>query len=443
MNGRWKIFFGWLAVAAVLAAGPAVAQETVIGFLEEPAVNDCKPVNDNTCNPKPGVVRVSGWVLADSGVRRVVIQVDGVDVGQAAYGLSRPQVANQFPGFPDSEGAGFSYNVNGTDFANGVHEITAKVLTNDGTSTLIYAIDPDLTIHSDGIQEIFWSYNTAVLHPFGKINFPQRNAELYGTCCLRDFNGNCFDDPERPIRYTPVSGWALDLGKEIGDAGVGWAELLVDGSIYANTRTGCFFSPLTGGLSNCYGLPRLDIERRFPFAIDSPTSGFRFVLDVGALLVNGFAQGHHTLTIRVGDISTQNANVHEIPVNFLCIENLGNEEAFGRIGSPRPGRPYAGLVTFAGWALDGEGVGTVDLYVDGNFIGEAAYGPGQGTNPTVLAQYPGFPDSAAPVWRLVDYDTENLSDGFHQMQVVVTDRSVEADQTVIGEVTFFVDNEID
>lgn len=145
--------------------------------------------------------------------------------------------------------------------------------------------------------------------------------------------------------------------------------------------------------------------------------------------------------MRVGDISTQNANLAEIPVTFVCVENLGNESSFGQIENPRPRRAVSDLVDFVGWALDGEGVWHVELFVNGNSISYADHGVGQGTRPSVLAMYPGFPDSLEPVWRLRDFDTQDLTEGVHQLQVVVTDRF--GDETVIGETSFFVNNVTD
>ncbi len=417
----------FLAALTLILAVPAAGQETILGFLEPPVIDGCRP-NVSNCTRQPGVVRVFGWVVADSGVRKVTIQVDGIDIGPASHGAFRPLVADLYPGYPDSLGAGFGYHLNGTDHQNGLHDVTAKVETFGGTTVILPAVKDDGTILSDGVQRVFWSYNTAVLHPFGRIERPLRAAELYGTCDL----GNPFR------RYTPVSGWALDLGLEDGDAGIGWVELLVDGVRWGNSRLNCRYVGAAGGLTDCYGLPRLDIEHGYPFAIDAPNAGFRFVLDVGWMLNNGWAQGHHTLTILAGDISTQTRNVFEIPVNFFCVENLPNQSAFGEIESPRTGRFYSDLMTFQGWALDGEGIDRVNLFVDGNFIGEAEFGVGLGTRPTVLERFPGFPDSLAPVWQQRFFDTTTLTDGFHQVQVKVIDLAGVA--TIIGEVTFWVNN---
>lgn len=414
---RWISF----ALLAILLAAPGVAQENVIGFFEGPL---------GGLNAGSGAIGMTGWALADTGVRRVTIQLDGVDIVEARYGGFRPLVEDQHPGFPDSSGAGFGVNFNSTDFSNGQHLLTAKVETFGGSIVILPAISQGQVV-LDGRLPVHFTNNTAILMPFGDINVPQRNANLFGVCDLENDNR----------RYTVISGWALDLGIELHDAGIGWVELMVDGVILSNSRTGCFFSPITGGLTNCYGLQRLDIETSYPFALDAPNSGYRFVLDIGELLNLGYTQGRHTLGIRAGDLSNQAIEVAEIPVNFLCAENNGNEPSFGFIESPRPGRFWADLINFQGWALDWQGIANVELFVDGTSIGLASFGAGLGGRPGVQGQFPGYPDSLAPVWRLSNFDTNNLTEGFHQVQARAVDNL--GVTTIIGETTFFVNNVVD
>lgn len=396
----------WTLGVLLLLAVPASGQETVEGFFEGTV---------DGFNSGTGAITLTGWALADSGIRQVIVQVDGVDIGRAVYGLFRPDVAAAFPGFPGSDSAGFGYNLNSTDYSNGLHQVSIKVVTNAGRTVVI-----------DGTRQINFTNTTHLLVPFGAIDVPQRNAQLVGDCNRL---------PDQPGRLSVVEGWVLDLGVEIGDTGVSWVELMVDGAIVASTKVSCTFDPAAGGLTNCYGLPRSDIERLYPFALDAPNSGFRFALDVGRLIDLGFSRGHHVLTIRSGDISTREANVDEIPVTFFCSTDLGNESSFGRIESPRIGRAYAGDVLFQGWALDAEGVDHVNVLIDGEFIAHAEFGVG--SRPSVASRYPGYPDTAAPVWRLL-VDTTQLPDGFRQVEIRVVD---DEDQvTGIGEVTFFVDN---
>lgn len=400
MKRRWTLALVGLLV--LIGTGPVYGQ--IFGSFSLPA----------GVNAASGTLRITGWALSPAGIRRVVVQVDGTDIGQADYGKFRPDVEAVFPGFPDSPAAGFGYILNSTDFLNGLHTLSIKVESLAGEITTLEVrktIQFQNTVHN--------------LVPFGAIQRPQRNAQLYGTC-----------DTTNPFRrYTVVTGWVLDLGVEIGDTGVGYVELLLDGAVLANSRLNCGYSLDLGGPVNCYGLPRLDIEHIYPFALDAPSAGFRFVLDVGALIASGRAQGHHILSLRSGDVTNQESNPHEIPVTFWCIENIPNEGAFGAIETPRPGRIFAGQMRFEGWALDWETVNRVEVYVDGVYIGDAAYGVD--SRASVRAQFPGYPDTDFPVWRL-NYDSNDFSDGVHQVQILVIDDL--GVRTVIGETSFFVDN---
>lgn len=410
-----------LSILVLLGVTPALKAETVVGYFDGQIGGG---------NAGTGAMTLFGWALSASGIKKVVFQVDGVDVGQAIYGHPRPDVETNNPGYPDSAAPGFGYRLNSTDFANGLHKVSVKVFTRDGT---VANLPPTRSFH--------FNNNTTILVPFGKITTPHRNAELYGTC-----------DPNAPSRrYAVVDGWALDLGVEIGDTGIGWVELLVDGSLMANTRVACTYFAETGGLTQCYGLPRLGIEREYPFALDAANSGFRFVLDIGYMIDTlSYAQGHHVLSVRAGDISNQFADIDEFPVTFYCIENIPNEGAYGKVETPHEGRVYSGDILFQGWAVDWEAVKDVRLFIDGKWIGDAAYGAADGifeTRPSVYSMHSGFPDVNAPVWRMV-YDSVDgpfgelpdggISDGYHQLQVRIVDQL--GGVSYLGERTFKVDN---
>ena len=396
-----------------LAAAPWAQAETIEGYFEGLVWPSGSPGPGNYAT---GAVGMTGWVVATTGVAKVVVQVDGVDIEQAHYGGPRPDVTRVInPSYPDALAPGFGYHLNTTRFPNFQHRISVKVYTFGGS-----------IVDLPQVYTVNFNNNPSILRPFGGIDYPQRNQELYGTCDLNSPN---------PI-YTPVTGWALDLGVEIGDAGVGYVELLLDGTILYNTRTDCFFDHETGGLTNCYGIPRQDIEVRYPYAINAPAAGFRFVLDIGFLLNVGYSQGGgHVLTIRSGDILTNVENVAEIPVGLYCRENLPDEGSFGVIETPLTDRPYEDTIVMQGWALDEDGIGAVEIWVDGIFFGNASYGVD--SRPGVAAEYPGYPDVLAPVWRFL-WDSHDLADGLRQMQVYAYD--IYGNRTLIGERSFTVDN---
>ncbi len=364
-------------------------------------------------NAGSGMMPLTGWALDDDGIERVEIFVDGFVVGIADTLHNRPDVQNLYPGYPDSAAAGFGFQLDSTQFLNDLHTVSARVTSNSGEQVFLNPLQLEI-------------YNTTHnLAPFGAIRFPNPSAELYGDCDL--------DDPTP--RYSVIEGWALDLGIEQGDTGVKYVELLINGSLWANSHTDCRFSAVEGGYVNCYGLPSLDIEDLFPTVSNSPHAGWRFVLDVGYLLNIGYSIGFHELTIRVGDVYGTVANVAEIPVIFTCSEFTGNEGSFGFIDNPENGELTSGVTDVSGWALDREGVAVIQVYLDGEMQGTATYGLFRGD---VLTHYPGYPDSAAAGWTYA-LDTTVTSDGPHHIQVQAIDDL--GAYSILGERTFFVRNE--
>lgn len=365
-------------------------------------------------NAGSGMIPIVGWALDDDGVRAVDIFVDGMPAGRAKYGRNRPGVTRRFPGFPDSDAAGFAMQLDTTRYLNGLHRVEARVTSQTGERRFL---NPAF---------LQFSNTQHLLDPFGEIEFPRPAAELYGTCDLAD----------SPRRLSAILGWVLDAGVEVGDMGVGYVELLIDGAIFANSKIDCFFSPggENRGLTNCYGLRRLDIERFFPTLSNAPQAGFRFVMDIGALIDFGFAEGHHVLTVRAGDIGGTVANVAEIPVSFLCDNRIGNEEGFGWIAPVRPMNIGDGEVLASGWALDWEGVRRVLVYVDGKQVGQATFGF---PTPRIAQQYPGYPDNPNAGWRLA-FDSTQFSDGRHDLQAILVDE--EGQTTLLGERSFVLDN---
>ncbi len=399
---RLSVVIAFLILA--LAALPALA-EAPFGYFD--GVHGAG-------NGGGGVIRMTGWVLDDDGILAVRIYVDGIIAGQAKYGGSRPGVKSKFPGYPDSDAPGWGFRLNTAHYLNGLHSITVKAYSHSGEVMTLGS----LTYH--------FINTTHNLKPFGRIETPFENTELFGICDL--------NDPAR--RYTVVTGHALDAGVEEGDMGVAWVELLIDGAIYANSRTNCDYDPETGGLTNCYGLRSLRVESEHPTLRDAPHAGFRFVLDIAALLDFGYQPGHHVLTIRAGDIAGQVANIDEIPVFFFCDYFKPNSGSFGFFDGFSPAGPQGGfeLIKLKGWALDWEGVASVHVWANGGtYLGQATYGiPRAG----VRVKYPGYPDRR-PGWELY-FDPIVIPEGRNLIQILVTD--IFGDETMIGERPIFVEH---
>jgi hypothetical protein len=360
-------------------------------------------------NSGAGLIPLHGWALADSGVERVDIYVarcappvaPGVCnrgqrfvAGTAIYGRSRPRVTASLPGYPDSDAPGFGFFLDSTRYLNGLHEVTARVRSISGETRFL---------NSRLIEFLNLEHN---LVPFGEIDFPDPQAELYGDC-----NG---DNPTR--RWSIISGYALDAGEQESDTGVAYVELLIDGALWANTDLNCRHDPSAGGMTDCYGLRRFDVERLYPSLKDSPHSGFRFAVDVGFLLSDPDGPG---------------------PMDSLMTpgSHVPDELSFGEIFLPTPVNMQAGKVLVGGWALDFNGVHSVQLLVDGTLHTHGSYGH---SAPGIdLSNYPGYPDILFPAW-VAFVDTTILSNGQHFLELQVTDDL--GNRTLVSRKRFVVNN---
>lgn len=366
-------------------------------------------------NSGAGILPLHGWALDDDGVERVEVLVDGVVDGRANYGRSRPGVAEKFPGYPDSNRAGWVYHLDTTHYLNGLHTITPRILSKTGEVVNLRS------------QRFQFGNLTHALDPFGNIEFPKHQAELRGRCDLAD--------PAR--RWSIVSGYALDTGVQVQDTGVGYVELLLDGAIFANSNRDCFRLTDFNLPVNCYGLRRQDLVPSFPHLKDAPHSGFRFAMDVGFLIAGlGYSEGTHRLTIRAGDTYEQISTVDEVFVTFACddLDPFDDEESIGDIEQPLDGNMYSGIMRIKGWALDFEGVQSVEVLVDGFSVGTAVYGHAR---PLITPVYPGYPDRVFPGWEH-SFDTTDFSNGEHFLEVVVTDDL--GNTTYIGRRRFVIAN---
>ena len=83
--------------------------------LEEPVLNEIHT----------GVGNLRGWAVADDGIEKIEIYVDGVYAFDAPYGGERGDIAGAFPDVDSSENSGFSSSFNYSNLTAGPHTIAA------------------------------------------------------------------------------------------------------------------------------------------------------------------------------------------------------------------------------------------------------------------------------------------------------------------------------
>ena len=77
----------------------------------------------------------------------------------------------------------------------------------------------------------------------------------------------------------------------------------------------------------------------------------------------------------------------------------------------------------------------MQIWLDGDWVGDAVYGI---SRPDVSTVYPGYPDSLAPGWIFL-LDTGLTSDGQHHVQAVAVD--IFGGTSIVGERYFEIRNE--
>jgi hypothetical protein len=93
-----------------------------------------------------GTVGIWGWAVdayaGGTAISNVQIQVDGVVVGTATYGSSRPDVCSTYTGCPN---VGFSYSLDTSSLAAGTHTITA-IATDSNTNPNIGSFSVSISV---------------------------------------------------------------------------------------------------------------------------------------------------------------------------------------------------------------------------------------------------------------------------------------------------------
>ena len=414
-----------------------VTAQAPIGGLDSPR----DPAVYGTQDYISGVFPVVGWAIDAAGIRQRVspagctgapsatckiladieVMLNGMVVGQANYPLPRPDVANAHPDVAGAFQSGFQMNLDTSKYSNGPYTISVRVWNTAGLSTVI------------GSRDIVVQNSYATLAPFGAIDWPMSNGYLFSTACR-------YQIPPSGVEYDPshfenwVSGWVIDQNSQPQYEGISDVQLYLDGALLKRTGPGgdCTFSSLFHQEINCYGFARPDIEYLYPqFANDAKHAGFFFAIDGDWLISDpsvgglGVQRGLHYLSVKVAtpDPIRPNTEIGRIPVMVTC-NDLGDSPSFGDLEQPVAMQPMQSTELIKGWAIDLNGLKTLNFYVDGVLDGSLT-APDPNINMLrmdVYQEYPWLPYFASKsIGFQYSLDTTKYVDGVHQLVIESVD----------------------
>jgi hypothetical protein len=105
------------AMSVDVLCDPSGADFPAFGYIDTPS--DYQFIN--------GIFTVFGWAFDFNGVQRIEVDVDGQVVGNATYGLSRPDVPRIDPRVP-SVSVGFAFNLDTTRLSDSEHDLVIYVV---------------------------------------------------------------------------------------------------------------------------------------------------------------------------------------------------------------------------------------------------------------------------------------------------------------------------
>jgi hypothetical protein len=319
-----------------------------------------------------GNVAIAGWAIDNTAavgtaISSVLVLVDGVTVGAAIYGISRPDVCNAYPGRPGCPNVGFAYQLDTTSFSPGQHKITVTATNSAGTPRT-------------GLASV--TVTVTAIPPSVHIDAPLAASVVSGTVA--------------------VSGWALDNTSVVGTA-ISNVKVLVDG--------------LLVGFAT-YGQSRPDVCNAYPGRVGCPNVGFTYQLNLSTLSL-----GSHTITVSATDTdAAPDAGSDSVLITVVSVPPSVY------IDSLASGAVVSGVVPVGGWALDntsaiGTAISLVQVKVDGVVVGAATYGI---SRLDVCAAYPGRP-GCPNVGFMYGLYTTGLSPGSHLLTVSAMDSDTSPD----------------
>jgi beta-N-acetylglucosaminidase len=202
---------------------------------------------------------VRGWSLNPSGVATIAIYIDNKFINYAGYGRDRTDVNTAFPGYPNGDKSGYSYDVDIKPISSGIHKLSVVSVGKDGSRM---QIDRTIIINRK--------------NPRMCVETPINNF----TTTQRDIN---------------ISGWVLN------DSGIKEIQYYLNGKLVGTSSD---------------GITRNDVAAAFPGYSNGSQSGFSFSFNALQLVPVG-TQNANVKVIAIGNDGTSLKIVRNLILNKL------------------------------------------------------------------------------------------------------------------------------
>lgn len=429
--------------------------------------------------------RSSGWVLTPqpstipTDGSTIHVWVDGVNVGTPTYNVHRMDIAELFPGYNNSDGAGAYLDFDTTAYRNGVHTITWTATDdagNTGTVGSQFFTINNPTYQPPGLPVI--ELNRGRLNFSAPVGAPPPNSQSF--MVTNPGSGNL------EWAASPLGPW-LDLATRSGNggavvtvsanptglpAGTYHGSITVSDANASNSPTtvavdlyvgslpdtdppfGSFATPLdgstvqssipvTGWVLDDSGVESVKIYRqetgdlvyigdatfvegaRPDVALAYPDYPNNYRAGWGYMMLTNFLPdgGNGTFTIQAVATDTSGNQV-TLGTKTITVDNASADKPFGVIDTPTQGGTASGTnYQNVGWALTPKpnviptDGSTIDVYVDGVIAGQPTYNV---YREDIAALFPGYANSDG-AGGLFTLDTTRYANGVHTIQWTARD----------------------
>ncbi len=318
------------------------------------------------------LVQGQGWAIAPADIAEAAVHLDGKLLTHARYGLPRPDVARSFPHYRHVDHCGFSFRAEIPDGTPPAALLTVIVRTVDGQegrkSVRLQAqaqASAAAPLRTQDAAEAAWPIRLAV-----------EDAVVDAFRMLRVRGWAVSANPIRAINVT------------LGEAAMGEAR---------------------------HGLPRPDIASQHASYANAASSGFALV----AQLADDLPEGPSFVRVQAVDAAGQ-ARQTILPVILppAVLPPAVEAATAGTVkcACERSSLDSEGTLDIEGWAVSAGGIASVDIELDGIWLGSAERG---GASPAASARLPDSPDAARAGFAFRHALSRRPAGGVHRLAVTI------------------------